>query len=422
MDKERNSMPRNNSTLEERRKPLLLQSGTRTVQRKDGITNHNSKGKDIIFVLFVCIVTAVLSIIPTGFEKKEMYKHSIRVKARIVDTNNQLVKQFGIIKQGNQQLTIHILDSRFKGQELAADNMIIGKMELDKIFKPGDMTLTVLDIDPLTDQILHANVLDYHRLEAEWILLLLFAGLLIAFAGWTGAKALISFIFSTVMIWKVMIPALLRGYDPILLALGVVVILTSVIIFLIGGFTKKGMVAFLGAFSGVLFTCLFSLLSSFFFHINGAVRPFSETLLYSGFGDLNLHSIMLAGVFLASSGAVMDLSMDIAASLQEVKTKYPTITRKELIVSGLNISRAVIGTMTTTLLLAYSGSYTTMLMVFMAQGIPLTNVFNLSYVSAEIFHTLAGSLGLILVAPFTALIGGILYQSSPQKDVIQANQ
>jgi uncharacterized membrane protein len=66
--------------------------------------------------------------------------------------------------------------------------------------------------------------------------------------------------------------------------------------------------------------------------------------------------------------------------------------------------------MTTTLLLAYSGSYSAMLMVFMGQGIPLENVFNLSHVSGEVLHTLVGSFGLVAVAPFTALVGGLIYR------------
>jgi uncharacterized membrane protein len=64
--------------------------------------------------------------------------------------------------------------------------------------------------------------------------------------------------------------------------------------------------------------------------------------------------------------------------------------------------------MTTTLLLAYSGGYLTLLMAFMAQGVPMANLFNLIYVAAEILKTLVGSFGLVTVAPFTALAGGLL--------------
>ena len=104
----------------------------------------------------------------------------------------------------------------------------------------------------------------------------------------------------------------------------------------------------------------------------------------------------------------MDIAMDISASQQEIVENHPEIHSKKLIISGFKVGRAVVGTMTTTLLLAYSGGYTAMLMVFMAQGTPVINIFNISYVSAEILHTLVGSFGLVMVAPFTAIIGGLI--------------
>ena len=66
------------------------------------------------------------------------------------------------------------------------------------------------------------------------------------------------------------------------------------------------------------------------------------------------------------------------------------------------------GTMTTTLLFAYSGGYIALLMVFMAQGTPLDNLLNYKYVAAEIIHTVIGSFGLVTVAPFAALTAGWL--------------
>ena len=74
----------------------------------------------------------------------------------------------------------------------------------------------------------------------------------------------------------------------------------------------------------------------------------------------------------------------------------------------MNVGRAAMGTMTTTLLLAYSGGYVALLMVFMAQGTPLYNILNYKYVASEIIHTVVGSFGLVTVAPFTALCAGVL--------------
>jgi uncharacterized membrane protein len=105
----------------------------------------------------------------------------------------------------------------------------------------------------------------------------------------------------------------------------------------------------------------------------------------------------------------MDLAMDVAASMDELIKKKPGLTFKEMVHSGFRIGRAVVGTMTTTLLLAYSGGYITLLMAFMAQGVPLINLFNLVYVAAEVLKTLVGSFGLVTVAPFTAIVGAAVY-------------
>jgi uncharacterized membrane protein len=71
--------------------------------------------------------------------------------------------------------------------------------------------------------------------------------------------------------------------------------------------------------------------------------------------------------------------------------------------------------MTTTLLLAYSGGYMMMLMYFVSKEIPVAVMLNSTFLSAEILNTLVGSFGLITVAPFSALIGAILF-SQPQRE------
>ena len=76
--------------------------------------------------------------------------------------------------------------------------------------------------------------------------------------------------------------------------------------------------------------------------------------------------------------------------------------------SGYTVARQASGTMSTTLLLAYSAEYTAMIMVFIAQGVPLENVINMIWVSSEIVHTLVGCFGLILVAPLTVFTGGMI--------------
>ena len=125
----------------------------------------------------------------------------------------------------------------------------------------------------------------------------------------------------------------------------------------------------------------------------------------------NLTDIFIASVFIACSGAVMDLAMDIAATMDEIKRQHPEIGMLEHMRSGLRVGRAVIGTMTTTLLLAYSGSHITMFMVFLAKGLPAANMLNAPFVAAEVLNILVGSFGLVTVAPFTAVVAGLFYRN-----------
>lgn len=361
---------------------------------------------DIFVVTFFSSLCILLLLVPTGFEDRQP-KTSHYERARVLKVDNSDIRQNGLIRAGTQEMSVEILSGEYKGQTVTCGNHLMGKMELDEIYAPGHTIL--LEFAAKENQIGPAYSRGHYRIHIEFILLGLFALLLIAVGGWTGFKALLSFFFSALMLWKVMVPVFLKGYDPIWISLGVVAGLTAAIAFLVGGLTRKGLVTFLGAFLGLCLTCALAMLFSKGFKIHGAVRPFAETLLYSGYYHLDLTRIFLAGIFIAASGAVMDLSMDIAASLHEISRKKPDATRRELMASGMAVGRSVIGTMTTTLLLAYSGGYITMMMLFMAQGVPLVNIFNLHYVAAEVMNTIVGSFGLVTVAPFTALVGGLVY-------------
>lgn len=361
---------------------------------------------DGIFVLMVSLLILILFFIPTGFDTNA-YPNSTRAEALILKVDNSNVfSTGGVVLQGTQICEVRILRGKFKGEEYEAYNRFTGKIEFDKVFTEKDRALVVIDYSE--GNVKHVNIIDHYRIDLEFILFLAFIIFLIFFAGWTGVKALLSFVLTVLMIWKVLIPSLLKGWNPILVALGMVIVLTICIITLVGGINKKSLSAILGSLSGSSLTCVLAIVFGKAFKIHGAVLPFSESLLYSGYAHISLTNIFIAGIFIASSGAAMDVAMDISAAVNELVLTNPRISVKDATKSGFQIGRAVIGTMTTTLLLAYSGGYVALMMVFMAQGTPITNILNLKYVSAEILHTLVGSLGLLTVAPFTAILASLL--------------
>ena len=353
------------------------------------------------------VLLALLWWIPTGFQK-QIYVNSEGVKAKVVEVNNKGVYSTGMIQQGDQRCTIEILEGEHKGQQVEGMNLLTGKLEFDKMFKPGDEAWVLLELDS-SNEVIFANMVDYYRIDQQIFLIGLFVILIIAFSGFTGVRTLLSFSFALFSIVKILIPCLLKGIPPLLVALMVGNLLTVITLLLVAGCNKKAYTAMISSMICSLMTCLLAVVFGDLFKMHGAVMDWSESLLYAGYQHLDLTAIFQAGIYLACSGAILDLSIDISAALDEVIKNNPSVSRANLIKSGLSIGKSVVGSQTTTLLLAYMGSYITILMVYMAQGTPLMSILNSQKVSSEILHTFVGCIGLVLVSPLTAIICGIVY-------------
>lgn len=366
----------------------------------------------IIAVLLIVILIAL----PTGYEDAVIYQGTDKVKAKVLSTDESAVRSSGLIQSGEQYCEVELLEGKFKGDETRAVNMLSGSLESDKIFEEGDVAHVVVSYND--DGITSVTMNDHYRIDKELILAGIFILFLILFAGGTGLRAVCSFAITILTIWKILVPAYLGGANPIWCGILITAFLTLLIIFFVYGFDMKTLAACGGAFLGVLVTCILGCVFTDAFKIHGAVMSYSESLLYAGYQDLSLTRIFMSAIFIGASGAMIDLSVDITSAVNEVVHKKPGIGWKEAMLSGMNVGRAAMGTMTTTLLLAYSGGYIALLMTFMAQGTPIENILNYKYVSAEILQTIVGSLGLVTVAPLTALTSGILLTGKRYKAAI----
>ena len=359
----------------------------------------------------VMIAFSLLLVFISPPDKKDTV--GTKEKARVVSVDNSEVIRNGFLCYGSQTLQIEVLTGKHKGKVFRAANILRMQMDLDKLFEVGDTVLAAMmhDADPERDTI---NAQDHYRIEWTILLFALFGLLLLIFAGWTGFNALLSFVFSCLVVWKAVIPLCLAGVNALLVTFLAVLLLSFVIIILIAGFTRKGFTALAGSILGVLASCITGWIFTYLFKINGAVMHYSQSLFNSGYSHLNLSEIFIGAIFLSSSGAVMDLAMDVASGIEEVDRRRSGLSAKELFKSGLRIGRSVVGTMTTTLLLAYSGGYLTLMMTFAAQGTSPIDFINNPYVASEAVKTLVGSFGLVLVAPFTAAVGALIFSKKTQ--------
>ena len=386
-----------------------------------------------VTVIVSAVFAAFLFLLPTGFEGALQFRDAVKCRALVEAVDNSRIIDTGLIRTGQQVCSVRFLNGKFKGMTAQGWNMLTGSLSQDKIFVPGDKAQVIVhwqeseaaekvekvegtESSKESDEsgsdcgieFLSVNLIDYYRLKGELVLALAFAVFLIAFAGGTGVRSVLSFVITVLTLWKVLVPMYLKGYDPLLCGCAVTVLLTVIILSLVYGFDRRLLSSASGALLGIGFAAVLAVICTKTFKIHGAVMAYSESVLYSGYEYLNLTRIFTSSILVGASGSIMDLSVDITSAVNEVVKKCPSISRLEAVKSGLAVARAAMGTMTTTLLLAYSGSCISLLMTFMAQGTPLYNILNNNQVAAEIINTIAGSFGLASTAPFTALMSGVI--------------
>lgn len=328
------------------------------------------------------------------------------VKAQVLHVDDTEVQSSGMSHIGYQTLEVKILEGPFKGEAVSAVNSLVGQTDIENLFEEGDVIIAAVFLK--NGAIDYVEAVDLFRQNTLIALFALFVIALLLYAGVIGIKALISFVFTVFIIWEVLIQQILDGYNPLITTTYTIVLLSAIIIFMVAGINRKGCTAFLGTISGLFVTLFVTFYFGWEIGLFGMTQPYVNNLIFSGYYHLDIRQIFYSAVLLGASGASMDIAMDIAASMSEVKNKKPDICPKELITSGFNVGRHVVGTMATTLLLAYSGGYLTLLMIFKVKEPSVMRMINMKIVAAEIMRTLVGSIGLVVVAPITAIVGGII--------------
>ena len=374
---------------------------------------RKDRRKDIAFIAAFIVASLILIIIPTGFER-DIYYNATGARSEIISTDDSTIIQTGLFRTGDQRARVRVLSGEHEGVDMDGINLLSGSLRDDKVFVPGDTAWTLIERND-SDEPIFINLIDYYRIDKELVLAVLFIAALILFSGLRGLRMVLSFLFAFLSIWKLLIPSILHGWNPLLMCVGTLMLLTLVTLPMVSGVNRRSLAAILGSLGAMLLTMMISLFMTWYLRIHGSVLEMSESLLYCGFMDLDLTSLFSGVVCLSAGGAIMDLSIDVSAAMWEVREHAPEASLKELFLSGMEVGRAGVGTQITTLLLAYMGSYLTLMMVYMAQATPVANILTSKSIAAEIAQTLAGSFGIVLVTPLTALIGMALFSGTRER-------
>lgn len=294
--------------------------------------------------------------------------------------------------EGREFLTEHYagLNPAFDFSVLPGDEVIVGLETEDFVLKE------VYIAGPAREKYLY-------YLFAFFVLMILIIG------AKQGLKTVLSLVVTGWAVLKILLPGILAGINPILITVVVCTGITIVTHMLISGFNKKSLAAITGTMIGVVLGGALANYVIALTRVNGLGTEEARLFFFSfAEGKLDFAGILFAGIVIGSLGAVMDVGMSIASSINEIYCVHPGLSFGQLVKSGLNIGRDIIGTMSNTLILAYTGGSISLMLLLLANDVPYLKYINLDAITAEIIRALTGSIGLFLAVPVTALVSAAL--------------
>ena len=254
------------------------------------------------------------------------------------------------------------------------------------------------------------------------IVILIFAALyllaLCLVGGLQGIKGALGLVFTFLCIMFVYLPLVYRGWSPFWVSVFVCVITTAVTLYLIGGPTRKTLVATGGTIAGVIISGVSATLFSMASGVTGwNVSDIESLLTLSNTSGVQVGGLLFSGLLISSLGAVMDVAMSIGSAIDELYAHDPSLSRRALFRAGMHIGRDMMGTDSNTLILAFAGGSISMLVLNYAYDLPLLQVLNSNNIGIAIMQGLSGSFGIVLAVPVTVLLSVLLYprRSAPSQ-------
>lgn len=379
--------------------------------------------KTILVLLFTILIINIFAINIFATEGEVQADSQLSKDTELLENSNTLLDTYGRIieakepkevKTGTvtdkvQEVKVEITEGEYIGEEFSTTYTlsydIEGKIiayELDV----GDKVLVQLSED--SEGNVTATVQDVVRSGYIIGMFGVFLLSIVLIGGKKGIKAILGLLYTIVLIYLIMIKGIFKGDNAIMSSIGTSILVIFGTFIIIGGFNKKITTAAIGTIGGVVSAGIMALIFNHLAKMSGACEDAIQLSVSMSTINFDFRDLLFAGIIVSALGACMDVGMSIASSLDEIKMKKSDITWQELLKSGMNIGRDVIGTMTNTLILAYVGGSLTLILLFMACNMNIIEILNKETIAEQLISAIAGSLGVIYTVPITSIIYAFL--------------
>ncbi|MCI1945004.1 YibE/F family protein [Clostridium luticellarii] len=366
------------------------------------------------FLLFIAVLVIPIIIFCAISVKAEGSESDVTdggsmVKGKVINiisSNNTDANKNIMEKQ--QKLKIEITEGKHDGEKIDVTHTIQPSKPDNIEFKTGDELFLSISEDN-NGKINEASVYQVVRQNQLLHLLIFFAASIILIGGIKGFKSLITLTITCLIIIKVFLPLILQGYNPIIVSTIICIVITIISLIIVSGFNKKTTAAILGTSSGVIIAGVIAYIYINLTSVSGVGTEDAQLLMDSLLkGTLNFKGILFGSILIGTLGAVMDVSMSIASTMNELKENNPRISNGNIIKAGMSVGRDTIGTMTTTLILAYISGTVFLVLGYMVSKSSFIDIINQDMIASDIIKTFASSIGLIFTIPITVFAYWIL--------------
>jgi len=257
----------------------------------------------------------------------------------------------------------------------------------------------VLDHRPDAEPAFRYSYYDRQRRPILLAVALLFAIVVVVLGRLRGFAALIGLGITVVVLLQFVVPAIIDGRSPVLVAIVGASAVSYVGLYLAHGFNKMATVALLGTLAALALTTVLSWIALGIAQLSGFASD--ESYIITMVGRIDISGLILAGVVLGTVGAVDDVTVTQASAVWELQRARPGMSHLELFRAGLRVGRDHVASMVNTLLLAYAGASMPLLIFFVLSNQSLGTVMNSEVVATEVLRTLIGSIGVVAAVPLT---------------------
>jgi uncharacterized membrane protein len=237
------------------------------------------------------------------------------------------------------------------------------------------------------------------RVPLIW-LAVLFAAVVVAVGRVRGLAALAGLAVSFALLVQFVLPAILEGRSPLVVAIVGSSAMMFVLLYLAHGVTAMTTTALLGTLASLALT---GLLAGLFVEVADLVNLGSEesTFLQFSAAQVNLQGLLLGGIIIGSLGVLNDVTVTQASAVWQLRAANPRARARRLYTQAMRIGRDHIASAVDTLVLAYAGASLPLLLLFTLADRPVGDVLTGSLVAEELVRTMVGSIGLAASVPIT---------------------